>query len=250
MHSRCRVFVFLLAALSFQLLAGPFTLAQGSAPATPSAYDPTKTFAPLTLPDPVNAYRSSNGAPGPGYWQNEADYELHAELDTAAKQLRTTETITYTNNSPDMLPSLWLHVEQNIYRKDSRARLASGAAMRGRRGAEETAPRPSSEGYVFESVEVEAGKTTAKAEYVIADTRMQIRLAEPLKGHGGQGKVHIKYHYQIPGVWGGRTSWGKSEKGEIYDMAQWYPRMCVYDDLRGWDTLPSSTWSMGASTTT
>jgi hypothetical protein len=67
---------------------------------------------------------------------------------------------------------------------------------------------------------------------------MQIHLAEPLKGHGGQLKIHIRYHYQIPGVWGGRTSWGMSEKGEIYDMAQWYPRMAVYDDLRGWDTLP------------
>src|SRR5260370_979581 len=162
MHSRCRVFVFLLAALSFQLLAGPFTLAQGSAPATPSAYDPTKTFAPLTLPDPVNAYRSSNGAPGPGYWQNEADYELHAELDTAAKQLRTTETITYTNNSPDMLPSLWLHVEQNIYRKDSRARLASGAARRGRRGAEETGPRPTSGGYGSGAGGAEGGHETAE----------------------------------------------------------------------------------------
>jgi len=236
MHSRCRVrvFAFLLAVWSLQLSAGPSVLAQSSA----TAYDPTKTFAPLTLPDPVNAYRSSNGAPGPSYWQNEADYELHPELDTTTKQLRATEIITYTNNSPDVLPSLWLHVEQNIYRKDSRARLASGNAARGRRGVEETGPRPSSDGYVFDSVEVEAGKTTVKAEYVIADTRMQIRLAEPLKGHGGQVKVHIKYHYQIPGVWGGRTSWGKSEKGEIYDMAQWYPRMCVYDDLRGWDTLP------------
>ncbi|HMF64193.1 MAG TPA: hypothetical protein VK608_08910, partial [Edaphobacter sp.] len=107
-----------MAVWSLQLSAGPSALAQSSA----SAYDPTKTFAPLTLPDPVNAYRSSNGAPGPSYWQNQADYELHPELDTTTKQLRATEIITYTNNSPDVLPSLWLHVEQNIYRKDSRAR--------------------------------------------------------------------------------------------------------------------------------
>ncbi len=66
---------------------------------------------------------------------------------------------------------------------------------------------------------------------------MQIRLTEPLKPHSAM-KVHIKYHYTIPGVWGGRTSWGMSKQGEIYDMAQWYPRMCVYDDLHGWDTLP------------
>ena len=72
-------------------------------PAEPSSYDPRVTFAPLTLPDPVNVYRSSNGAPGPNYWQNQADYDLHAELDTEGKRLKATETITYTNNSPDLL---------------------------------------------------------------------------------------------------------------------------------------------------
>jgi hypothetical protein len=67
---------------------------------------------------------------------------------------------------------------------------------------------------------------------------MQIRLPEALQKSGGQLRIHIAYHYQIPGVWGGRTSWDKSEKGDIYDIARWYPRMAVYDDLRGWDTLP------------
>ena len=202
-----------------------------SAPA--QQYDPRLTFAPLTLPDPVNAYRSSNGAPGPSYWQNAADYELHADLDTAGKQLKASEIITYTNNSPDILPSLWIQLEQNMYKADSRNRLM-GAGTR----VTTEGPRPTTDGFVFDSVEIEAGKTKTKAEYVVNDTRMQIRLAEALKGRGGQLKIHIRYHYQIPGVWGGRTSWGMSEKGEIYDMAQWYPRMSVYDDLRGWDTLP------------
>src|SRR5471032_2771745 len=76
----------------------------------PSSYDPRLTFAPLTLPDPVNVYRSGSGAPGPNYWQNSADYEMRAELDTTAKQLKATETITYTNNSPDTLPSLWVQL--------------------------------------------------------------------------------------------------------------------------------------------
>ena len=70
--------------------------------------------------------RSSNGAPGPSYWQNEADYELHATLDTAAKQLSTTEIITYTNNARMCCRVLWVQVEQNIYKKDSRSRIASG----------------------------------------------------------------------------------------------------------------------------
>jgi hypothetical protein len=201
-----------------------------------AVFDPRETFAPLTLPESVNSYRSANGAPGPMYWQNEASYELHAALDTTAKTLTTTEIITYTNNSPDVLPSLWIQMEQNIYRKDSRAKTMGGGA-RGRRGGDANAEPPSSEGFIVESVEVESGKTTAKAEYVISDTRMQVRLPAAL-GPKSQLKLHIKYHYAIPGTWGGRTSWGMSEKGEIYDMAQWYPRMAVYDDLRGWDTLP------------
>nr|WP_246302040.1 M1 family metallopeptidase [Granulicella arctica] len=226
-------------ALLLSPLAGAFAQ---TAPGVESPYDPRLTFAPLTLPSPVNVYRSSNGAPGPNYWQNEASYELHAALDTAAKELHTDETITYTNNSPDVLPSLWVQLEQNIYRKDSRGLLMSGGARRGRRAnAEPVAAAPektTTEGYEFDSVEIESGKQTSKADYIVNDTRMQIRLAEPLRSHGGQLKIHIKYHYQIPGVWGGRTSWGMSKQGEIYDMAQWYPRMCVYDDLRGWDTLP------------
>jgi hypothetical protein len=210
--------------------------AMGQAPAAAASFDPRVTFAPLTLPDPVNAYRSSNGAPGPGYWQNQADYEIHVELDVAAKTLKGTEAITYTNHSPDTLSSLWLHLEQNIYRRDSRAAIMGGVGRP--RGGSQSAETPSTEGFVLESVEIEAGKRRTSADYQIFDTRLQIRLAEPLAGRGGQLKIHIRYHYQIPGVWGGRTSWGMSEKGEIYDIAQWYPRMAVYDDLRGWDTLP------------
>ncbi len=210
--------------------------------ATESSYDPRVTFAPLTLPDPVNRYRSSNGSPGPDYWQNEADYDLHATLDTTAKQLHTDETITYTNNSPDTLPSLWVQLEQNIYQKDSRSHFAFNFPRRPRRPNADPAeanPAPTfSEGDILDLVEIISGNKTTKADYLVSDTRMQIRLAEPLKAHGGQLKIHIRYHYQIPGEWGGRTSWGTTKQGEIYDMAQWYPRMCVYDDLRGWDTLP------------
>ena len=91
---------------------------------------------------------------------------------------------------------------------------------------------------MLDSVEIERGKESQKADYLVEDTRMQIRLPQPMAPKGSALKIHIKYHYQIPGVWGGRTSWGASKQGDIYDIAQWYPRMCVYDDLRGWDTLP------------
>jgi hypothetical protein len=216
----------------------PVSVAWSQTPAP--MYDPRVAFAPLTLPDPVNAYRSGNGAPGPAYWQNEADYEMHAALDTKAKTLQNDETITYTNNSPDALTSVWIQLDQNIYRKDSRGYLVNGGLRRKKPVAdsEENPNGRTTEGYALDSVEIERGKEVLKADYVVEDTRMQIRLPQPIGPKGSVLKIHIKYHYQIPGVWGGRTSWGASQKGDIYDMAQWYPRMCVYDDLRGWDTLP------------
>jgi len=227
---------------------GPGLPAFGQAPivssgAPASAYDPRIAFAPLTLPDPVNVYRSSNGAPGPMYWQNEADYEMHAELDTQTKLLHNDETITYTNNSPDVLPSVWIHMEQNIYRKDARAYVAAATRRppAGTPDDEDNSNARTTEGFVLESVEIESGKDRThdlKVDYRASDTRMQVLLPQPLAPRGGVLKLHIKYHYQIPGVWGGRTSWATSKQGEIYDIAQWYPRMCVYDDLRGWDTLP------------
>lgn len=204
-----------------------------------STYDPRLSFAPLTLTDPVNAYRSANGAPGPAYWQNRADYAMHATLDTKAKTLTNDETITYTNNSPDLLPSLWLQMDQNIYRKDSRAHVANGMRLSRHKNADDDDPFAHfTKGFELDTVEILRDGKTEKTDYLIDDTRMQIRLSQPLGAKGAKLQIHIQYHYTIPGIWGGRTSWGKSPKGEIYDMAQWYPRMCVYDDLHGWDTLP------------
>ncbi len=225
----------------FTLFALTFFVASGTAGAQgqTESYDPRVAFAPLSLPDPVNIYRSSNGAPGPGYWQNRASYTMHATLNTQAKTLENDETITYVNNSPDVLQTLWLQLDQNIYRKDSRARLANdGLARRRKQAVEDDAAVHETEGYVFDAVEIEAGGGRAKADYLVDDTRMAIRLAAPLAAKGGTLRIHLRYHYTIPGVWGGRTSWGTSKQGDIYDIAQWYPRMCVYDDLHGWDTLP------------
>ena len=132
----------------------PVTRLQASAAAGSATYDPRVTFAPLTLPDPVNVYRSSDGAPGPAYWQNEADYEMHATLDTAAKVLKNDEVITYTNNSPDSLTSLWIRMEQNIYRKDARAWIVN-SGPRKKTPEPDTEDNPNgrtTEGFVLESV--------------------------------------------------------------------------------------------------
>ncbi len=199
----------------FVLLLGSVAWSQTPKPTPQPNYDPRVAFAPLTLPDPVNAYRSGNGAPGPAYWQNEADYEMHAALDTQAKTLQNDEVITYTNNSPDSLTSLWIQLDQNIYRKDSRGYLVNGGLRRKKPVAdsEENPNARTTEGYVLDSVEIEHGKEMLKADYVVEDTRMQIRLPQPMAPKGSVLKIHIKYHYQIPGVWGGRTSWGCLPKG-------------------------------------
>ncbi len=198
------------------------------------AYDPRETFAPLTLPDPVNVYRAGSGTPGPAYWQNRADYLIHASLDPASARLSADETITYTNFSPQALDCLWIQLDQNLYRPDARGRLARGPRRPGPPGAS----APSTEGYVLESVEIPQTGRLVKADYIVSDTRMQIRLPQPLAPHGGTIHVLIRYHYTVPGAFGGRTGHIPTRNGEIFDIAQWYPRMAVYDDLRGWDTLP------------
>lgn len=197
-------------------------LTASTAQAQEGGYAPLKTFAPFAPPSPPSAQRSASGAPGAAYWQNRVDYRIDARLDPASKVLTGDETITYTNKSPDTLDMLWLQLDQNVYRPDSRA-----AAQAGR-------PRKAfTDGYVIEAVEVDG----ATAPYLIDDTRMRVSLAKPLKP-GGQLKLRVRYRYAVPGLFGGRTAWGTSTAGEIYDIAQWYPRMAVYDDVRGWDTLP------------
>jgi hypothetical protein len=211
------------------------TLALSTLAQSPAPYNPLQTFAPLTLPDPVNAYRSSHGAPGPQYWQNRADYNIRAAIDTTTKTLTATEVITYTNNSPDTLTSLWLNLEQNLYRKDSRGKAFFPDAYARYFGKGFTV------GYILDSVEVQplAAPKPTRAVTVVSDTRLQIQLPETLAlKRGAKLRILIHYHNTIPGTFGGRTSWGAAKQGDIYDIAQWYPRMCVYDDLRGWDTLP------------
>ena len=192
-------------------------------------YDPQSAFAPFPMSEAVNVYRSANGLPGPQYWQNRADYTIHATLNTdaAAPTLTGDEVVTYTNNSPDALDALWLQLDQNIYRKDSRSRFANGAA-----------PGATSEGMVLGKVEIERGGKFVPAEYLVDDTRMRVTLPTALAGKGARIRLRIAWHFAIPGPWGGRMGWMRAKDGPIYDIAQWYPRMCVYDDVGGWDTAP------------
>jgi hypothetical protein len=209
-------------------LAGLFLSASLPLAAQAEAPDPLQVFTPLTYPQSLNTTRASDGFPGPDYWQNRADYEIHAAIDPASHGLSATETITYTNNSPQKLDVLWLQLDQNIYKRDSRAAFLHPRYM----------SEGHTEGYQLDSVAIESGGRTVPAKYVVSDTRMQIRLDAPLPPKGGRLRLRIAYHYTVPGTWGGRTAVTPSKNGDIYEIAQWFPRMAVYDDLQGWNTAP------------
>ena len=201
------------------------------ATAHPAAPDAATIFAPFVQQYPPGATRSASGAPGAAYWQNRADYRIDARIDTRTRSLSGDEVIAYANNSPDALDLLWLQLDQNIYRADARAAFLSRPLSKTGAG------RPHTDGDVIEQVGVVQDGHETPAAFLISDTRMQVRLPQPLRP-GGRLKLHIRWHYTIPGPWGGRTAVSASRNGDIYEIAQWFPRMAVYDDLRGWDTEP------------
>lgn len=190
-----------------------------------SAFDPYELFAAYPK-NTANVFRSANGAPGSAYWQNRVNYLLKAKLDTVKNQMTVTGEIEYVNNSPDVLTSLWLQVDQNMYKKYSISAYSQGLRGQGH-----------TEGYEFKKMVVSHGGKATPADYVISDTRMQIRLKEPLLPKQAL-KIFLDYTYEMPGSFGGRTDFFSTRNGKIYEVAQWFPRMCVYDDLNGWNTLP------------
>jgi peptidase M1-like protein len=200
-------------------------------PAT-SHYDQHAAFNPFFYPSNGTVYRSASGAPGSKYWSNRADYTIKSTLDTAKHELTGAVTITYTNNSPDNLPVLWLQLDQNIYRQDSRGQVTN--PVTGGRWANRTF----TDGDVIKSVTITRNGQSSKADYLVTDTRMQIRLPEALKAEGGNLQIKIDYSFTIPEYGTDRMGRQHSKNGWIYEIAQWYPRMEVYDDVYGWNVLP------------
>lgn len=207
--------------------------AQAQLPNPPaSKYDQHKVFKPFFYPQNGNFFRAASGAPGSKYWQNRADYKMDVTLDTTAHRLSGSVIITYTNNSPDALDFLWLQTDQNIYREDSRAQATTVIA--GGRFAN-TGFTPGDE---IKAVTILKNGKAEKASYLVNDTRMQIKLKDTLRAGGAKIQIKIDYAYTIPEYGTDRTGRLKTPEGWIYDVAQWYPRMEVYDDVTGWNTIP------------
>jgi hypothetical protein len=195
-------------------------------------YDHRETFHPQFYPQPGNEFRSASGQPGPRYWQNRADYKLNVTLDTVLNTVSGDAEIVYTNNSPDDLQFLWLQLDQNIYREDSR-----GSATTTQTGGR-WANGQFTSGIQINSFSVETEGIRSEPQLVFTDTRLQTWLPQPVKHAGGKIKMKIGFSFTIPQYGTDRMGMQKTKNGIIYEIAQWFPRMCVYDDIQGWNTLP------------
>lgn len=178
-------------------------------------------------------YRTASGKPGPAYWQNAADYILEAEIDEGAHALKGKVTITYTNNSPEALDFVWLHLDQNRFKADSRGTLTT--PIQGNRYAGDT-----DGGFIIDNVKAQLSKKGSKTSdrHITTDTRMQIFLEEPIPAGGGQATISMDFEFKIPQKGMDRMGRLDVKDGTVYALAQWYPRMAVFDDVTGWNVEP------------
>jgi hypothetical protein len=187
------------------------------------------------LPTP-NVYRTGGGAPGHKYYQQKADYKISVILDDDNQIIRGEETITYTNNSPDPLDYLWLQLDQNQSAKNSHSKLIDVEKMENFRTIQDLEKRffEFDGGFKIEWVK---SVTNEDLTYAINQTMLRINLKNSLKP-GASISFKIKWWYNINDRMkiGGRSGYEyfDTDKNYLYTIAQFFPRMCVYDDVNGW----------------
>jgi peptidase M1-like protein len=194
------------------------------------------------FPDP-NDYRNASGAPGPKYWQQQVDYNIKASLDTTSHSITGSERVTYHNNSPDRLEYLWFQVDQNIDDPAVSRAIRDQAALPRTISAQARRflfPAPFDGGHKITRVQLvttRAGKPVkTDAEYVINGTVMKVLLPTPLPA-GARAVVEIDWHFLVPeNSRNGRGVRELVKDGWLYEVAQWFPRASVYDDVNGWQT--------------
>jgi hypothetical protein len=201
-------------------------------------YTPTDPFRQLEeiLPTPTQT-RNAAGAPGHRYWQQEVDYDIDVEIDDAKQRLIGSETITYHNNSPDELRYLWLQLDANIYHPESDRSLISttpGFDRMGFRALTSILAGQEFDGSIKLSRVQHRGKDL---KYKVVKTMMRIELPKPLKP-GKKFKFDVDWSYAINNSdeVSGRTGYEFFEKdgNNIYEIAQWFPRLAPYEDVNGW----------------
>ncbi|MEE2800764.1 MAG: M1 family metallopeptidase [Bacteroidota bacterium] len=184
-----------------------------------------------------NQYRSASGAPGPAYYQQRADYKMDIKLDDANHHIYGYETITYTNNSPDALDYLWVQLDQNVRQKDTKSALIEGGGvnpfMRPSDFASQYMKEPFDGGFNIKKVLDSKGNALP---YMINQTMMRVELPKTLKT-GEKFSFDIEWDYNINNHVDGRGRSGYEQFPDghrAYVIAQFYPRMCVYNDVEGW----------------
>jgi len=187
------------------------------------------------LPTP-NEYRSGSGAPGPRYWQQQADYSISVELNDDNQSISGTETITYHNNSPDVLRYLWLQLDQNILSEQNSLRQTKTGQVVDSSAAKTFATEVSDfdAGFKIKSVRDVSGRPL---QYFVNNTMMRVDLPQPLKS-GEKYSFGIDWSYNIVdrNVFRQRSGleYFPEDGNYVYTIAQFFPRMCVYDDYNGW----------------
>ena len=187
------------------------------------------------LPTP-NEYRNAAGAPGHNYYQQKADYKIDVTLDDEKQIITGKETITYTNNSPDALSYLWIQLDQNVRAQDSDSKLIEVERMEDFRSLDDIKRKmiEFDGGFKIESVTSTGGQGM---KYFINKTMMRIDLEKPLVA-GSSVSFNIRWWYNINDRMkiGGRSGYEYFEEDDnyLYTIAQWFPRMCVYNDVEGW----------------
>ncbi|OUV70262.1 MAG: aminopeptidase, partial [Flavobacteriales bacterium TMED123] len=189
------------------------------------------------LPTP-NVYRTASGAPGHEYYQQKADYVINVELDEKKNMLSGNETITYTNNSPDILNYLWVQLDQNVRAKNSHSQLTTTSSMKNKMSFGSIKRMHDKMnfdgGFKLEELTDIYGR---KLQYTVNETMMRIELSKPLR-KGQTFSFKIKYSYNINDRMkiGGRSGYEYFEEDDnsIYTIAQFFPRMAVYNEVEGW----------------
>ena len=240
--------------LALLLLFPALLFAQEKTPPTPSKqsgrYDNNKFSQMYDVMATPNMFRTASGAPGPAYYQQQADYKIDIELDDKKSTIKGSEVITYYNNSPDTLEYLWVQLDQNQAAKNSQTPLAESQRM------EQVLPAATfsnkflkqdlERGFNIESVKDVKGNTLS---YTINQTMMRINLVSPMKP-GDTFSFGIKWNYNVNNyrVEGGRSGYELFEKdgNKLYVIAQFYPRMAVYNDVEGWQNMQF--WGTGEFT--
>ena len=182
-------------------------------------------FEPMDYAD-ANERRLGSGAPGPDYWQQRVDYDIAVRIDASTETISGTQRVTYHNNSPHELDFFWIQLEQNLFNPESL-------------GARSHTPR----GILLGRPTFDGGYTIPwirsgghDLEFTVYDTLARIELPEPI-GPGAVWTYELEWSFQVP-PYLRRMGVEEVEQGKVFELAQWFPHACNYDDVHGWNTLP------------